>query len=283
MSLDGAIDATARDATATDITPDVTTPDVIPPDVTTPDAIPPDVKTQVDAPKVLFGDDFQDGKLDPGAWQYWRVSFAEKSGRLSVLPQARPGFNYGHSGNGRGAEVVTHVGDKTWTDYRLEVDLSATGIDSGFNLYGLPLCYTTAQVLFRITEAKESWNAAATSRYRLSLQLATCEKATLGTYSVSRVNGYWIPGTGWQPNHNGTGTTLMTGGPSPFINSGVNKFVIEVKGSRIQVWVVTANGVSHELADVQDTANGPLSYGGVGVTWGYEGQGWVDNVKVTQL
>jgi hypothetical protein len=272
-SVDGGVDLTPL--------PDAPLPDA----VQLSDAQLPDAAQLPDtAPQVLFVDDFSDNTLDPLSWKYWRLAFAEQGGKLRVLPQPRPGFNYGHSGNGRGAMALTHIGDKSWTDYRLELELSNTGVEASFNPHALPLCYRTANILFRVAEANESWNSPQSTTYTLSLQLNTCGTSiTLGNYGLGRSNGCWIPGTGWSATHNGTSTSLLSGGNAKQISTGINRLVVEVKGSRIQAWVRSAGAAAHQLIDVNDTAPGAIGHGGVGVTWGYESLGWIDSVKVTKL
>ena len=60
-------------------------------------------------------------------WHAWRVEAEVRDDKLVTLPRVRPGFRYGHGGNGRSATLVTNVGNKDWTDYRVEMDVVVSG------------------------------------------------------------------------------------------------------------------------------------------------------------
>ena len=55
-------------------------------------------------------------------WHPWRVGFRVDDKRVSTLPRPREGFRYGHSGHGRDAIFATHIGDKNWTDYVVDLE-----------------------------------------------------------------------------------------------------------------------------------------------------------------
>ncbi len=105
---------------------------------------------------ILFEDSFEDGVIDP-EWSLLRFEFSESDGRLQSTPTVRPGFNYGHSGNGRGAIAALGIGDPRWIDVRVEwtqQSLASVPIVDP----GLQPCEHTPSVRFRIESLTESWN-----------------------------------------------------------------------------------------------------------------------------
>jgi hypothetical protein len=116
---------------------------------------------------ILFTDDFEDG-IVRSDWQLWRKTFVETQGRMNVGDDPRPGFNYGHSGNGRDANLATHIGDVSWTDYRLDFDLHVLPAGA-FNPFGLTACTRLLNINFRVQDAKESWNDPASTLYSLGI------------------------------------------------------------------------------------------------------------------
>ena len=246
---------------------------------------------QLDAgPKILFEDDFSDGKLDTSAWSYWRVNFQEKAdGKLHVVGNYRPGFFYGNAGNGRGAMLMSHIGDKSWTDYRLEVEFEATGIGS-WNPATVPTCFKIFEVIFRVQDAKESWNAQASTYYSFGVATATCTAINnyQGHWNLTRKHGWYMTDTGYDQSktkgsvvivHPSAGGTLVS---SHFVD-GPNKVVVEVKGDNIKIFVQDSTKKLQQIADFTDTAPNAIMYGGIGFMWRWEGLGWIDNVKVTEL
>ncbi len=102
-------------------------------------------------------------------WQQWRVDFRIEGGRVSTLPRPRPGFEYGHSGHGRDAILATHIGDRTWTDYLIDLDFMVLPVHPDFAPHHIP--EGTARgfyLLFRVQDLKESWNEPGRTSYRLS-------------------------------------------------------------------------------------------------------------------
>ena len=72
-------------------------------------------------------------------WHPWRAEFAIVDGRLASQPKARKGFRYGHWGNGRNPLLATHVGDKAWTNYRVDFDFAMLPKDSRFDPHRMPI------------------------------------------------------------------------------------------------------------------------------------------------
>lgn len=99
---------------------------------------------------ILFEDDFEDGVIAP-EWTLLRFVFEETGGKLRTTTTTRPGFNYGHTGNGRSAVAQLAPGDMSWTDVRVEWDQqndAAIGIVDP----GLPACQHTPRFQFRIAQ-----------------------------------------------------------------------------------------------------------------------------------
>jgi hypothetical protein len=63
-----------------------------------------------------------------------------------------------------------------------------------------------------------------------------------------------------------------------------NKFRIEVRGQRIQIWVD-----GEQIANITDEQMGEsiggktLDHGGVGFHWGYDAMGWIRNFSLKPL
>jgi hypothetical protein len=221
-----------------------------------------------------------EGSLSFGGvnWKPWRTMFEVRGDKLVSLPKARPGFNYGHSGNGRGATLMTNIGSKNWKDYRIDLEFGMRGVDPALNPHGLPLSYRSGSIVFHVADAKESWNERGSSRYYLNLS----------------ENGDWSLGCAYSSHcqtARGYGSPTNDGNRSLANGSGLkldpkagNKIRIDVRGKHIQVWVD-----GERIADVQDDKMGEpiggqtLDHGGVGVTWGWECMGWIRNFSAEQL
>ena len=77
--------------------------------------------------EILLEDDFEDGVIADD-WLTWHLLFEEADGQIAALSAPDPDFLYGHNGNGRSGTLVTNIGDETWTDYRLELDLESLAV-----------------------------------------------------------------------------------------------------------------------------------------------------------
>ena len=86
-------------------------------------------------------------------WTPWRTKFEMRGAKLVSLPAAQPGFNYGHSGNGRGATLVTNIGSADWRDYSVEFELGMGGVDPAFNPFMLGPDYRAASIGFHVADA----------------------------------------------------------------------------------------------------------------------------------
>jgi hypothetical protein len=235
----------------------------------------------------LFKDDFSGGAIGKD-WDLQRVNFAIQNGRLVALPEWKSGFLPGQDGSGRAARAVVHVGEPSWTDYRLSLDVENTGVSPAHNPYGIPTDLRAHWILFRVQAANESWNAPAYTLYALTMETRTCQtgpNSVLGNWSLVRFNGLWIPGTGWSPIQEGLSKPL-TEGNTPAILDGMNHVEVSIKGSTITVRINGQLVVTHTdgLVTTGDSATyGPIPNGGIGVEWGWESLGWIDNVRVDPL
>lgn len=221
-----------------------------------------------------------DGPLAFGGlkWTPWRTQFEVREDKLVSLPMVRPGFNYGHGGNGRGATIVTNTGNADWKDYSVEFDFGMTGVDPGHNPHRLPLDYRSGGILFHLADAKESWNENGSSCYSLNF-------AGDGSWSLScSYNSHCKTACGFgDPTSDGNRTLAQGKGLIHDPEAG-NRIRIDVRGTHIQIRV---DGV--EIADVRDekmteTVGGrTLDHGGVAFTWGFECMGWVRDFSARPL
>jgi hypothetical protein len=203
-------------------------------------------------------------------WMPWRTQFEVQGDKLVSLPKARPGFNYGHSGNGRGPVLVTNIGSTGWKDYSIECQFCMSGVNPAFNPYGLPLDYRNGSILFHVVNAKESFNERGVSCYVLNVEQS-------GDWSLrSTYNEYCAVPCGYGNPTSDGGRMLAKGDGLKLDATNGNKFRIDVSGERIQIWV---DGES--LVDVQDEKMGEpvndqtLDHGGVGFVWGMDSMGWI--------
>ena len=211
-------------------------------------------------------------------WTPWRTKFEMRGDKLVSLPAAQPGFNYGHSGNGRGATLVTNIGSADWKDYSVEFELGMGGVDPAFNPFMLGPDYRAASIGFHVADARESWNERGGSGYGLSI-------GGDGAWSLScGYNSYCKTPVGYgNPTSDGSRALAEGKGLKPDLVNG-NKVRIEVSGTRIRIWVDDV-----QIADLRDdkmneTIGGQtLDHGGVSVTWGFESMGWIRNFSARRL
>jgi len=211
-------------------------------------------------------------------WTPWRTQFEVQDDKLVSLPAARPGFNYGHGGNGRGATLVTNVGNTDWKDYSVEFELGMSGVDPAFNPHGLGQDFRSVSIGFHVADAKESWNERGGSSYALNF-------GGDGSWSVTcSYNGYCkVPCGFGNPTSDG-GRTLTEGKGLKHDPTSGNRIRIEVSGTRIQVWVD-----GEQIADLRDEKMGEaiggqtLDHGGLAITWGFESMGWIRKFAAKRL
>ena len=211
-------------------------------------------------------------------WTPWRTQFELRDDKLVSLPAARPGFNYGHSGNGRGASLVSNIGNAEWRDYSVEFELGMSGVDPAFNPHGLGPDCRSASISFHLADAKESWNERGSSSYALNLGGDGAWSLTCGYNSYCQVPcGYG------NPVNDGTRTLAEGKGLKSNPETG-NKIRIEVCGAHIQIWVD-----GEKIADLRDDKMGEtvggqtLDHGGIGFIWGFESMGWIRNFSAKRL
>ena len=221
-----------------------------------------------------------EGRLAFGGvnWTPWRTQFEVRGDKLVSLPAAQPGFNYGHSGNGRGATLVNNIGSGEWKDYRVQFELGMNGVDPAFNPFMLGPDYGAASIGFHVVDVKESWNERGGSGYGLSL-------GGDGSWSLGcGYNSYCNTPVGYgNPTSDGSRILAEGKGLKPDPVNG-NKVRIEVSGTRIQIWVD-----GEKIADLRDDKMGEaiggqtLDHGGITFTWGFESMGWIRNFSANQL
>jgi hypothetical protein len=211
-------------------------------------------------------------------WLPWLTEFEVQDDKLVSLPKARAGFNYGHSGNGRGPMLMTNVGSKNWKDYAVEFEYAMTGVNAAFNPHGLPLSERGGAIMFHVADSKESWNERGQSRYALSLN-------PNGAWSLGCVYNMVCPTSrGYSAPTKDGARSLATGAGLNFDAEDGNKFRIEIRGSHIQIWVD-----DKQIADVRDDemdkpiGGQTLDHGGVGFSWKWESMGWIRTFSARQL
>jgi len=231
---------------------------------------------------------WREGNMPPGEgnlffggvnWLTWHTEFAIEGNRLKSLPKARPGFNYGHSGNGRGPMLMANIGDPRWRDYSLDVQLCAAGVDPAFNPYGLGSDFYDASIMFHITDAKESFNERGSSYYVLGLHGST------GTWEVRAVyNSYCDQPVGWGNPKTEAERTVAQGSGLAIDRQNGNRIRIDVVGNRIQGWFEDSklfDVVDNEMT--QEIGGQRLDHGGVGFGGGFDAMFWIENFSVRSL
>ena len=211
-------------------------------------------------------------------WLPWRTLFEVQGDKLVTLPKARPGFNYGHNGNGRGPTLMSNIGNPNWRDYRVAFEYCVTGVDPSFNPYGLPADYHDGDIFFHVADAKENWNRCGSSMYVLEVNGdgSWFLRCTYNEYSGTPI--------GYQYVRRDAERKLTSGRGLKIDRENGNKYVVEVIGQRIQIWVD-----GKQIADVTDPKMGEtfggqtLDHGGIGFAWGMDTMGWIRNVSLTRF
>jgi hypothetical protein len=211
-------------------------------------------------------------------WQAWRTMFEIRDDKLVSLPKPRPGFNYGHSGNGRGPGLVSNIGNPDWRDYALEFECCFGYVDPAFNPYGLATDCRGGGIMFHVTDAKESWNECGSSGYCFSINGD-------GTWNLNCVYNEYCPSPAGYANMRNDARRMLASGQGLKLDSqNGNKYRIEVRGQRIQIWVDGAQVVDVTDDKMGQTIGGKtLDHGGVGIGWVHDTMGWIRNFSATQL
>jgi hypothetical protein len=211
-------------------------------------------------------------------WTPWRTAFEVQGDKLVSLPKARPGFSYGHGGHGRGATLISNLGSAAWKDYSMEFEFCMRGVDPSFNPHGLPLDHRAGYVMFHVADAKESWNERGWSNYTLSL-------SGDGSWGLGcGYNSHCNVASGWGNPQTEVSRSLADGKGLKLDPQAGNKFRIDVRGTRIQVWVD-----GKQLADVRDEKMGAciggqtLDHGGIGFQTPWECMIWIRNFSAKPL
>jgi len=211
-------------------------------------------------------------------WLPWKTQFAVRGDKLVTLPKARPGFNYGHAGAGRGPCLLAGVGKPGWKDYRAEFDYCGTGPNPKFNPYGMPDDYHDGAILFHIADAKENWNQCGSSMYMLHVNGD-------GSWLLRCIyNDYCAVPSGFGNPRRDAERELAKGDGLKIDRQNGNKYVIEILRKRIQIWVDGEKIVDVFDDKMDETIGGEtLDHGGVGFTWGLDAMGWIRNFSLKQL
>ncbi len=211
-------------------------------------------------------------------WHPWRTEFKVRGGKLVSLPKARPGFHYGHDGGGRGPGLVADIGNTRLKDYRATFEFCVTGINTAFNPYGVGPDYHDGAILFHVVDAKETWNIRGSSMYVLDLHGA-------GTWEFRcTYNSYCAVPEGFGNPRQDAERKLAQGEGLKIDRVNGNKYVIQVTGHRIQIWVDGEQIVDMVDDKMGETIGGEtLDHGGVGFTWGLDAMGWIRNFSLERL
>ena len=211
-------------------------------------------------------------------WTPWRTMFEVQGDKLVTLPKARPGFNYGHSGNGRSSTLITNIGNQDWKNYSVEFEIGMTGVNPGFNPHGLPADYRSGSLMFHVADTKESWNEKGESHYDFGI-------AGDGSWTLGCCYNHRIPiATGWCPGVADGERILASGKGLKLDPAKGNKIRLDVVGTRIQIWVDGESIVDLRDEKMGETFGGQtLDHGGIGISWGWESMGWMRNFSAKKL
>lgn len=221
-----------------------------------------------------------DGPLAFGGvnWTPWRMLFEVQGDKLVTLPKARPGFNYGHSGNGRGPVLIANIGSADWRDYSIECEFCMSGVSPAFNPYALPLDYRNGSILFHVADAKESFNERGASCYVFNIEGS-------GAWTLRcAYNEYCAVPCGYGNPTSDGGRTLATGQGLKLDATNGNRFRIDIRGTRIQITMD-----DEKIVDLRDEKMGEriggqtLDHGGLGFVWGMDSMGWIRNFSARQI
>ena len=212
-------------------------------------------------------------------WQAWRTLFEVRPNEgLVSLPRVRPGFEYGHWGHGRGPEVITHIGDPGWRDYRIDADLLVPGVDPALNPHGLGLDFHGAAIAFHVADRKESFNESGTSAYVLGFEGP-------GNWGLTAYrNNYCHQSKGWGAPGSDYERKLAGGSDVALDPVRGNRFRIEVRGERIQIWIDDLQIVDVVDPQMGDVVGGQsLDHGGVAFIGGFDAMIRLRAFSITSL
>jgi hypothetical protein len=211
-------------------------------------------------------------------WLPWRTPFEVQGRKLVSLPKARPGFNYGHAGNGRGATLITNIDNTDWRNYSVSFTLGMAGVDPKFNPHSLPGDFRSVGIGFHIVDAKESWNERGSSSYSFGVQ-------SDGSWTLGCVYNCYAPSRcGYSSPKLDAQRTLAQGKGVKIDQTNGNRYRIDVIGTRIQIWVD-----DEKIADITDPkmteeiGGVTLDHGGVSVTGGFECMIWLRDFSMKPL
>jgi hypothetical protein len=203
-------------------------------------------------------------------WLAWRTPFELQGDKLFSLPKARTGFSYGHGGNGRGATLITNVGNTDWRNYSVAFTFCMVAVNPSFNPHRLPMDYRGGNISFHIANAKESWNERGSSAYGFNINAD-------GSWTLGcGYNSYSASSSGWfSPKNDGSRVLAQGKGLKlDFVNG--NRYRIDVVFQRIQIWVddekivdVIDEKMSEEIGSIR------LDHGGISVNGGFECMIWL--------
>jgi hypothetical protein len=132
--------------------------------------------------------------------------------------------------------------------------------------------------MFHVADAKESWNERGWSNYTLSL-------SGDGSWGLGcGYNSHCNVASGWGNPQTEVSRSLADGKGLKLDPQAGNKFRIDVRGTRIQVWVD-----GKQLADVRDEKMGAciggqtLDHGGIGFQTPWECMIWIRNFSAKPL
>lgn len=230
---------------------------------------------------------YEEGQGDPNPetlmfgrvnWILWRTIFEVQGDKLLSRPVVRPGFHYGHHGNGRGPGAMTNIGNKDWKDYSVELDFCMSGVDPKLNPHGLPMNYRGGYIAFHVVDAAESWNERGGTSYNLSL---TAD----GSWSLSCVyNHYCHVPVGYGNARNDGERQLANGKGLKLDPKNGNRFRIDVRGAHIKIWVDTEGIVDLRDEKMGDSIGGKtLDHGGVGIGGSHDCMIWIRNFSIKHL
>jgi hypothetical protein len=183
----------------------------------------------------------------------------------------RPGFQYGHWANGRGALAITGNGDKSWVDYEVAFDFKMLPANREFYHAHIPGESRGMSVVLRAKSVPESWNQPRTC-YSFGLRPS-------GNWGLSATEDWHFPGHGWSAKQAGKAERLGGGKCESCDDASQGRLRLRVKGNMISVWLNDEQlaEVTHE-GEVID----PIPYGGFGIGWRYESMGWISNLVVAK-
>jgi hypothetical protein len=212
-------------------------------------------------------------------WTPWHTCFEVQGDKLTSLPKARPGFNYGHGGSGRGPVLITGLGSIEIRDFTAEFDFCAPGVDPAFNPYSLGNDYHDGAISFHIANGHESWNTPkGGSGYALDVHGD-------GKWDLRcNYNSYCPAPLGWTQPVNDGARELAKGDGLKIDREKGNHFRIDVIGMHIQIWVDGQKIVDLVDEGMSEAHGGTtIDHGGIGFHGGFDAMCWIRNFSLKRL